>query len=187
MNTGQMLLVIGALALLSLLALSINQMVVGQTKVMLDSEASLNAVSIAQSLLDEIQTKYFDLAVVPNPPGSSPLRIFDNQVSLFTDYSGFGPSHSEASAVPLPDSVSPFKSIAGYNDVDDYNGYIRIENNALMTGFRDSVAVYYVLESDPNTKSNTQTFFKRIDVTVMNPSMKTPLTVSDVAVYRRFF
>jgi len=182
-----MFLVIGALALLSLLALSINQMVVGQTVVMLDSEASLNAISLAQSLLDEIQTKYYDLAVVPSSPGSMPLRVFDNQVSLFTANSGLGPSGSESYAVPLADTATPFKSIAGYNDVDDYDGYIRMESNSLMTGFRDSVDVYYVLESDPNAKSNTQTFFKRINVTVTHPSMKKPLTISDVAVYRRFF
>jgi hypothetical protein len=181
MNTGQMFLVIGSITLLSLLALSINQLVLGQTQTMLDSEASLNAISIAQSLIDEIQTKLYDEA-------TRNTRIFDKDVpSLMTSPYSLGPSSSEQSYVPRPDSAFPHRSILGYSDVDDYNGYIRSDTTSLMSGFRDSVVVYYVSEANPDQKSYVATCFKRIDVIVTHPCMKKPLRLSDISIYRRFF
>jgi len=190
MNTGQMMLVAGALTLLSLLAVSINQMLVGQTQTQLDAEASLNAISVAQSLLDEIQTKYYDAAVMPVYQSGTWVtpRVYDNQIaSTMTASIALGPNSAEQSAVPLPDSTYPHKSVAGYGDVDDYNGYVRIDSTSRMNGFRSVVKVYYTVDGSPDNVSNVPTCFKRIDVTVTQQSMKHPLTLSDVAIYRKYF
>jgi hypothetical protein len=181
MNTGQMMLVVGSITLLSLLALSINQKILGQTQTMLDSEASLNAISIAQSLIDEIQTKLYD-------DTTRNARVFDKDLTtLLASPTSLGPSSDERSLVQIPDDVFPHRSVLGYSDINDYNGYIRYDTTSLMKGFRDSVAVYYVTEGNIDQRSIVQTCFKRIDVVITHPCMTKPLRLSDVSIYRRFF
>lgn len=194
MNTGQMLLVLGALMLLSLVALTINSMLVNKTATMLEVEAHLDAVSLGQSMLDEILTQAYDQAV------ANGAKVFDS--TGFTATGSFGPNGTEASNVPLPeppDTASPFKSLKYYNDVDDYNGYKRLAFTSAMGTFSIIDSVYYVTELDPSVKSTPQTFFKKVVVTIRHPNMypssvpynqwtgKYYLQVTDVAVYRRYF
>jgi len=177
MHTGQMLTVLGALALLSLVSLSVNTMIIGKTTTMLEAEAQLNAISIAQTMIDEIMTKSYDAA-------TSGGKVY--KASEFTGAGSLGCSGDENSAVPRPDSY-PFKSGAGYNDVDDYHRYTRLAATPRLGKFTVTDSVYYVLESNPNQRSTSQTFFKKVVVTVRHPNMFSPLQLSDVAVYRRYF
>lgn len=172
-----MLTVLGALALLSLVSLSVNSMIVGKTTTMLDAEAQLNAISIAQSMIDEIMTQSYDAATVSS-------KVFD--AADFTAVGGLGCSGAEAAAVPLPDAY-PYKSTLGYNDVDDYNNYRRRVFTPRMGNFSVIDTVYYIVETNPDAQSGTQTFFKKVIVTVRHPNMTSPLQISDVAVYRRYF
>jgi len=177
MHTGQMLTVLGALALLSLVSLSVNTMIVGKTTMMLDAEAQLNAVSIAQSMIDEIMTKSYDAA-------TATAKVYDP--TQFTATGGLGCSSTENTAVPKPD-VYPYKSVLGYNDVDDYHNYKRLAFTPRMGNFTVVDTVFYVSETNPNLVSGAQTFFKKVVVTVRHPNMTSPLQLSDVAVYRRYF
>jgi hypothetical protein len=172
-----MLTVLGALALLSLVSLSINTMIVGKTTTMLDAEGQLNAISIAQSMIDEVMQKSFDAATVS-------AKVFD--ASDFNAVGSLGCSPSEASVVSQPDTY-PFKSVNGYNDVDDYHRYRRIVSTPRMGNFDVRDSVCYAVEANPDQKASTQTFFKRVTVTIRHPNMASPLTLSDVAVYRRYF
>ena len=178
MGLGQMMSVIGALMLLSMVSLGINTMIIGKTTTMLEAEASLAAISLAQTMIDEIQTTNFD----ENTIGTKVYNATD-----LTAAGSFGPSGTEASNVPLPDNASPFKSLTKYNDVDDYNNYRRTASTPLLGNFTIEDSVYYVLETNPNTKSSTQTFFKKIVVKVTHRNMSFPLYLSDVAIYRRYF
>jgi hypothetical protein len=202
MNTGQMLLVLGALVLLSMVSISINSMIINKTSTMLEAEADLNAVSLAQSMLDEIMKKSYDAATAGG------AKVFDS--TAFTIATGLGPNASESGLVSLPDSLartgstppsidSMFRSDKYYNDVDDYNGYKRIAYSTTMGNFNIIDTVLYVTEADPNVKSSTQTFYKKVVVTVRHPNMYPPsvsygkwdgryfLQISDVCVYRRYF
>jgi hypothetical protein len=172
-----MMMVLGALCLLSLVSLSINTMIIGKTTTMLDAEGQLNAISIAQSMIDEIMTQSFDAATVS-------AKVYDD--SLFTAAGSLGCNGGEASTVPLPDTY-PYKSATGYNDVDDYHKYRRTVSTPRMGNYDVRDSVWYVVEADPDQKSSTQTFFKRVKVTVRHPNMTSPLTMTDVAVYRRYF
>jgi len=198
-----MLLVLGALVLLSMVSISVNSMIINKTSTMLETEANLNAVSLAQSMLDEVLKREYDLATVGG------VKVYDS--TAFTAPNGLGPSGSEISSVPLPDSLkrpglnlppsidSTYKSDKFYNDVDDYNGYKRLAYSTTLGNFSIIDTVFYVVESDPNVKSNTQTFYKKVVVTVRHRNMypsnvpydqwtgKYFLQVSDIAVYRRYF
>lgn len=193
MNTGQMMVVMGSLAILSILSLTINAMIVTQTTSNLESEATLNAVSLAQSLMDEIMTRaYDDSMFYPSSLYSVnyPKRIWDT--SGFTPTPGLGPSATENNLVPKPDSITAtriyFNSDKYYNDLDDYNGYTRVAITPVMGRFTLEVSVVYVLETNPGTTTGgKRSFFKRIMVTVRHMNMSYPFSMYDVAVYRRYF
>ena len=178
MNTGQMLLVLGAMAILSLTSLTINTVLVGQTTAVLEAEAGLNAISIAQTMIDEIMTKAYDAYTVSNKAYSA---------NSFTASNALGCNSTEASNVSQPDVATPFKSFKYYNDVDDYNNYTRTAATTLMGNFAVVDTVIYVVETKPDQKSNTQTYHKKVIVTVRHPNMSKPLQLSDIAVYRKYF
>jgi len=172
-----MLTVLGAITLLSLVSLSINTMIVGKTTTMLDAEGQLNAISIGQSMLDEVMQKSYDAATVSN-------KVYD--ASDFTASGSLGANPSESAVVPQPDTY-PFKSLVGYNDVDDYHRYKRTVSTPRMGNYDVRDSVWYVVETNPDQTSGTQTFFKRVKVTIRHPNMASPLSLTDVVVYRRYF
>jgi hypothetical protein len=171
--------VIAALILLGLTTLGINNMLAVKTTTMLQAEASLNAISIAQTMIDEIETKSYDAATAGG------TKVYDP--SNFTAPASLGCNASEASSVPQPDVSTPFKSVAFYNDVDDYQNYRRVMVTPVMGPFTVVDTVVYVSEDNPDTKLNTQTFYKRITVTVTHANMSYPLKLTDVAIYRKYF
>lgn len=181
MNTGQMFTVLGALMLLSMVSLAVNSMIIGKTTTMLNAQANLAAVSLAQSMLDEVMTCAYDGAV--SSPDSPKVYV----ASKFSTVAGLGPSTAEANLCPLPDTTTPFKSLTKYNDVDDYHNYHRVVSTAILGKFTVTDSVFYVVETNPNQHSSTQTFCKKVVVTVRHPNMPSPLQLSDVAVYRRYF
>ncbi len=70
--------------------------------------------------------------------------------------------------------VAPYKSVRGdspnwFDDVGDYNGYVRTANSADISGYTLKVKVYYVSKNDPDSPSGVQTYYKRIDVNVTHP------------------
>ena len=153
MNTGQMLTVLLALVLLSTVTLSVNAMLVNKTTTMLEAEASLTAISLAQTMIDEIQTKSYDAAT------ANGTKIYDS--TGFTDAGSLGCNSTEASNVPQPerpDTASAYKSIKYYNDVDDYHKYRRLAFTP-MGLFTIADTVYYVSESNPYVKSSAETFY----------------------------
>ena len=79
-----------------------------------------------------------------------------------------GPNSSEANYVQLPDTC-PYRSVAGYNDFDDYNGYIRTVNTPTVKGFTVKCTVYYVQSNNLDEKTNDETYYKRLVIAVAPP------------------
>ena len=176
---NQMFTIIAALVLLGLTTLGINNMLAVKTTTMLQAEANLNAISIAQTMIDEIMTKSYDAST------ASGTKIYE--ASDFTGPMSLGCNSTEASNVPQPDVTTPFKSVQYYNDVDDYNNYRRTMTTPVLGSFTLNDTVIYVTESNPDQKSNTQTFYKKVIVTVRHNNMSYPVQLSDVVVYRKYF
>ena len=174
---NQMFSILGALVLLGFVTLSINSMLADKTETMLDAEASLNAISIAQTMLDEIFTKSFDAAT------ANGTRIYDS--TLFTPLGGLGASGAELSHVASPDLVDASEMY--FNDVDDYNGYTRITFTPVLGKFLVRDTVYYVQKTNPDYPAPGQTSFKKIVVSVSHANMRYPMVISDIAVYRKYF
>jgi hypothetical protein len=144
MNTGQMLLVLGAMVLLSSLILSANRSVLENTDMVAQGGYRLAATSLGRAMIEEARTKEFDEKVVGTPPTSLPLG--------FTAHGTLGPDSGESD----PD----------FDDVDDFHGLDRDLTTADSVGYRLSVQVGYVDTADPNTVISSRTFYKKMDVTV---------------------
>jgi hypothetical protein len=164
MTLGQSMLATAALVVITILALSAYRISVQSMEDELKGEAVKIASDAASSLLNEALKKSFDL--------SAPTDYYANP-SEFTAPSSLGPNTYESNYVQLPDK-DPFRSISttpnyGYNDFDDYNGYVRVVNTSTMTGFTLRCVVTYVQPYNFNIVSSTQTYCKRLTVYVTNP------------------
>lgn len=195
MNTGQVMLVIASFSLLSVLTLSINTTIINNTSLGLEQEADLDAVSIAQSMMDEIMDKAFDQAVVGGTRAWTP--------TIFSATNNFGPESGEPSVYTSTTNVvydtnnaGNFASKRNFNDVDDYNNYHRKAWDARMGWFTLVDSVQYVDDKTLGPTSS-RTYAKLITVTVTQQNMTKdlrytydvvlPVRLKNIAIYRRYF
>ncbi len=186
MHSGQTLMVIAAMMLLGTLSQSVNRTLINSSTTSLEMEASLDAISYARSLMDEIMSKEFDQKTTNN------VRAFS--YSDITAIASLGPDGAEGFTLPDVSASENYKATTMYNDVDDYNNYIRIVRNSRLDNFTLTVRVDYVNEDSPDAPFGSPTFYKRVTITISNPYMTkdtngnvTPLVMKDLSVYRRYF
>jgi hypothetical protein len=177
MNTGQSLFSIGALLMLSLTVLRVNNTILSSDVVMRDSKLGILAVSLGTSLIEEANKKAFDAVTADD-------GITD--VSLLTSPSGLGPAFGE-----LP---------ADFNDFDDYNKYVKLDTIFTMINigsttiidtnryviFKDSCAVCYVEPTNIDGKIMAKTWHKKMTVFISSPSMIDTIKISKVFSYWNF-
>ncbi len=102
MNTSQMLITIGALLLLGLVILRVNNGFLNTDSVLLDSKLGVLATSVAVSVIEEAEGKAFD------------QKTDSISVNNLSDLSStLGPESGE---------VYP-----NFNDFDDFNGFTKID------------------------------------------------------------
>jgi len=166
MNTGQMLITIAALLLLSLVILRINNVFFSTSSVMLDTKFGVLAVSLGTSIIEEANSKAFDKA-------TDTTSI--SQTSVLTTVASLGPEAGE---------IYP-----NFNDFDDFNGYVRStagDSSFQSAPFYISCQVGYITPSNPESFVSSQTWHKKINVTVTSPSMKDTIRLSSVFSYWYF-
>jgi hypothetical protein len=168
--------------MLSILALSINATMIGSVATGLEAQAQLNALSMAQSLLDEILSKSYDEKVTGG------VRVF--QASGFTDPALFGPDGADEAITGVD---STYRSKMRFDDVDDYHNYRRAVYDEVLGRFDITSTIAYASETYPDSLLSTQTHFKVVTVTVEHPNLPKdgdeiiPVVLKDIAIYRRYF
>ena len=153
-NTNSMF-SIGALLFLSLISLRFNTSVLENTTIETENKIYLTAFSLADDLIEEIKQKAFDAATI-NFPTNNPGDL--------TPANNLGPALSEAS----PD----------FNDIDDFNGYSRTITAPHAENYQVSCQVWYVDGNNPDFGVITQTFYKKVSVTVSSPYLKNPVSLT---------
>jgi len=180
MNTGQSLFSIGALLMLSLTVLRVNNTILSSEVVLRDSKLGILGISLATSLIEEANRKAFDAATAED-------GITD--VNLLTSPYSLGPGGHEN-----PDSSSTF------NDFDDYNKFVKMDtiftilnigNNTIKDTthyvvFKDSCSVCYVEPTNIDGKIMSKTWHKKITVFISSPSMTDTVKISKVFSYWNF-
>jgi hypothetical protein len=177
MGTNQIMLILGALVILVTLQLSINAAIIRSTSTSLDGEATIDAMSMGQAMIDEIRTMAYD---------SIACRRLVTNPADFTPAAALGPD-GDSLEYRITLDQAPFQSQIVYNDVDDYNGYTRIVASPRLGNFTVHDSVYYVTDFDQNTYSSTPTYFKKVIVTVTHPDLLYPVVMKSLVVYRRYF
>jgi MSHA pilin protein MshD len=162
MNTGQSLLSIGALMLLSLSILRVNNGILNADSVLQDSKIGVLATSIGTSLIEEANRKAFDAISVSD-------AVLD-VLTLTSPYT-LGPALGET-----PDI---------YNDFDDYNGYVR-SDTVFSMDFKIACTVNYVDPYDVDGIEMSRTWHKKITVSISSSFISDTLKFSSVYSYWHF-
>lgn len=156
MNTGQMLITIGAITLLAIVILRVSTNLLVTDNVLDRSKVSLIAVSLATSVIEEASNKAFDHATFNNS--------IDN-LSVLTTRAKLGPETGE---------VYP-----GFNDFDDFNIFrfspkidsIEVAENKSFK-FEIFCAIDYVTAAQPEVPTSSQQWHKRMTVKVTSDAMR---------------
>jgi hypothetical protein len=162
-----MLLTIGGIVLLSTFVLYANGLLSDNVKTSSDNEYMITAISLAQSVIDEAKAKSFD------------ENITSGAVTLPSDLTGanlLGPDGG-GEAVANPDTArdNQCASYARFDDVDDYDGYVRLVNTPRAEGYRLSAVVEYASITYPDSTTVSPTFCKRMTVTATSPYFPQPV------------
>ena len=160
MGTGQILITLSAMILLSMVILRTNTSFLMTDSVLYETKYEVLAVSIATSIIEEANGLAFD------------ARTDTATVSSTTDLTsayGLGPAPGETYEV--------------FNDFDDFNGFTRVDNSMPSAEFNIVCKVSYVSPDNPDVDVNYQTWHKKITVDVFSESMVDTITMSSIFSY----
>jgi hypothetical protein len=146
MGTGQTMITLFAMVLLSFLILRVNSLFLQTNTTLYTTKFDVLAFSLAQSMIQEIEGNAFDNNTVS--------AVVSSTTSLSTT---LGPESGE--------------TFATYNDIDDFNNYTRSVTNLPSAKFNIKCKVEYVTSAAPDVATSTPTWNKRITVYVTSPSM----------------
>lgn len=188
MGLGQTMLTVGFLVLLTFAVVSINKMVVDKDSSYYEMEVLKHSGTLADALFEEIATKRFDERADTAFVGIQDSLTFSLPWNFGLDWSYWYPINNgtswrlgadERSSVPLPDVVNTryrFRSFSNaddrYDDIDDYDNYIRNADSGPFKGFRLWIDVDYVnfnfATQSYSLSWTKQTHYKRVKIYITN-------------------
>src|SRR4030065_494265 len=161
MNTGQMLLTVGALILLSSIIFRFNRAVMTSDEVMYNSKFNVLAASLCTSLIEEARGKAFD----QETDSAAVTKVDQLSTTLGPD---FGETYET------------------FNDFDDFNGFVKVDSTMPSAVFYVTSKVSYVEANNILNILTKRSWHKMITVTVMSSSMKDPVQMSSTFSYWYF-
>ena len=172
---NNMILTVGVMILFGTFLIVANGLMLNNEQIAHDSEYTIAAVSIAQSVIDEAKTKEFDQKTV--------TRAVTTRDSLTTlarvGSDGAGEKISTRDTL----GVNGYRSTSLYNDVDDYDSYERTVNTSRARGYLVKVSVNYADETTPKNAAVTMTYCKLMTVEVSYPMMSRSLMLTYAFTY----
>lgn len=161
MFSGQNILVIGALAILSVLIITFYNNEGNKYTMTLDNEAVIAATGLGQTVIEKLSTKPFD----------------ENTLGRYVDL---------PDSLTLPDSLGPESNesdIVMYDDFDDFHNYSETDSLMRLGYFKVSVNIDYVFKHNPDSAVDVRTFYKLATVSVSNPYLRNDLSLHYLASY----
>lgn len=164
MGTGQMMMTILAMVLLSVVILTTNRNFYHTNTTMASSRYNILAVSVANSIIEDATGQRFDEITT----GAQ------TSTSVLTAAASLGVESGETASNPK-----------SFDDFDDYNAYKTNPklDTILVTGtnkkiiFNSICKVDYVTASAPSTGTTTKTWHKRLRLFVYCPELRDPITL----------
>jgi hypothetical protein len=157
MNTGQMMLTIGALVLLSVTVLSVNRTNLQQGFFLRRTEIGIYAISLATSMIEEAAGMDFDEVTI-NSAVTTPTSM--------TAPASLGPEAGEV-----------YRGSSSATTFDDFDDFLYFKNNPYKYGangvdsFYIKTNLYYVDPANPNANAGVRTYCKVLNVFVTSTSM----------------
>ncbi|PKL82873.1 MAG: hypothetical protein CVV24_07900 [Ignavibacteriae bacterium HGW-Ignavibacteriae-3] len=156
MNTGQMMITVAAIFLLTLVIMRVTTNLLTTDNAMSNSKVGLMAVSLATSMMEEATGKAFD-----NNTDNGNVTV----PTSLTAVANLGPESGE--------------SYIDFNDFDDFNFFkttpkidsIEVAPNKFLI-FQTFCRVDYVNELNPMVASAIQTWHKKLNVKVTSDAMR---------------
>lgn len=158
---SQQLLAIGSIFLITMLAINFFTSNTNQMEVSVSNEALISATGIAQGMIDNILTRAYDEKTVSTGVSSA---------SSLSSVGSLGADAGETNAYK-------------FDDIDDFKNYSAVDSSTRLSNYNILVDVYYVVNLNPENKSLTPTFAKRIDVSVSGQYLSDTLTLSHIVTY----
>jgi hypothetical protein len=154
MNSGQSLLTIGALILLSLSSLRFNTSVLENSTAQIENKVYLTAFSLADDMIETIKQRSFDEATTQFPAGLASL----------TPPGSLGHEAGEAYQT--------------YDDIDDYDTYEKTVDAPHAENYVIKCKVRYVDGNNPDNEITTQSYYKKVTIFVSSPYMREDISLS---------
>lgn len=167
MNTGQMMLTLGAVMIFGIIILRMNTHTASIIGNVDDSRFGIMALALARSRIDAAMSLKFDANTV------------------YTNVQPDANGNPIASTLTAPGSLGPnnTETLATYNDFDDFNGLVTQENALPSARFTVRSTVAYVDPSDDYEPSSSVQWHKMITVTVTSPNLSRPIVMRAINSY----
>lgn len=164
-DTSDLLFMMAAMVLFSILVSNSNRVFVRNNVMMVESGVEINAIAMAQSIIDEARTKAFDRATVgaSNELGDAGTLTAGQIPSGFTPVVSLGPD--------------PGETYPNFNDFDDYHNLNLTRTNG-YGDFLIRARVIYTTAANPSIGAGTPTIMKRLEVTVTSDLLPNSVTLS---------
>jgi hypothetical protein len=160
-NKTQILLIMGAMMLIAQVSMNVNSSVLDNSELSYENQAIIDATVIAQTMVREVGAKSFDQKTVTGKVLVADSLTAPNKLGKETG-----------------------ETYATFNDIDDYNGYTKVDSTSRLGKFDVGVRVWYTTLALRGESTNVPTFMKTVAVKVKgNPYWKDSLEVKSVIVY----
>lgn len=162
MGTGQSLLALAAMMLLTMITTRVNSTILTTQDTTQNSKFALVAISLATSKIEQAsKLAYDENAIDPSAPNTSSLSTT------------LGPNSGETAE-------------EDYDDCDDYNGYVKTDSTLQSAIFTIRGSVGYVQSATPNVTTTTRTWNKKVTFTITSISMRDTIRLSTICSYWNF-
>jgi hypothetical protein len=167
MNTGQTMLAMGAMMLLSFLVLRFNSIHLTSAQASYNSKFGIVATSLANSLIEEAKEKAFD-------------EVALDTTKVIASANDFSTTLGKDAGEVYPN----------FDDFDDYNNLYYLDTLSLKnpqtgapTSFEIRSTVVYVTDANPDVKSISKQYHKKMTVAVYSSAMLDTVKLTTVFSY----
>jgi hypothetical protein len=167
MNTGQTMLAMGAMMLLSFLVLRFNTIHLTSAQASYNSKFGIVATSLANSLIEEAKDKAYDEFAL-------------DTTKVIASANDFSPTLGKEGGEAYPD----------FDDFDDYNNLYYPDTLSLKnpqtgkaTKFEIRSTVVYVSDVNPDVKSVSKQYHKKMTVSVFSSAMMDTVKLTTIFSY----
>ncbi|MGF1670972.1 MAG: hypothetical protein ACFCU6_11020 [Balneolaceae bacterium] len=156
----EVLQVIGATIIFSLILTTANRFMLSNTQRQVGTEVEISAVTLAQDLIEDAKLRAFDQAT---EGGEIPINI-----------------PGDFTAAPFAQTTASSRDMI--TNFEGFNGFTETIDTGLGT-YTLTAQVEYVEPGNLNQVTNSKTRYKRLIVTITNPSLNSPISIQYTRTY----